>query len=110
MSKKTSKRLDKELARYNIKDFSPELQKTLTETMNRPDFDPDKLAAALEKARSEQSSSCSEDESSPERCPWYESVDRIFMLLAGALFLSCFFHIWSLRGRILIGCDVPVEH
>lgn len=76
MSKRTSKCLDRELSRYNINEFPPELQKKIDETMCRPDFDPDKLAAALKEVRTE-----------TERCPWYESVGRIFMLLAGALIL-----------------------
>ena len=87
MRKKTSRRLNEELSRYDINALPPELQKELAATMSRPDFDPDKLAAALKKARVEQACSQTEENPSLERCSWHETIERVLMLLGGALFL-----------------------
>ena len=100
MSIRMSKHLEQELSRRDIERLPYELQKELTETMKRPDFDPDKLAAALEKTRSQQAGSFTE-ESTLEQCTWYEATNRSIMFLGGALFLSCFF-LLELCGVILI--------
>lgn len=100
MSIRMSKHLEQELSRRDIKRLPYKLQKELTETMKRPDFDPDKLAAALEKARSQQAGSFTE-EATLERCTWDEAANRSMMLLGGALFLCCFF-LLELCGVILI--------
>ena len=88
---RASLRFNKRSVHCNIQSLPPELQKELTAVMSRPDFDPDKLAEALEKAQNEQTLFYVPDEQIPERCPWYETVQRIFLLLGGALFLMTFF-------------------
>jgi len=86
-----SLRLNKKYVHCDIQSLPPELQKELAAVMSRPDFDPNKLAEALEKVQNEQPLLLAPDEQIPERCPWYESIQRIFLLLGGALFLLMFF-------------------
>lgn len=100
MRKRTSDRLDRELTRYDINEFPLKLQKEIAETMSHPDFDPDKLAAALEKCRKERTCSRPEEGNSSERCPWYETIGRIFVLLAAAGFLWCVY-IWGFCAVVL---------
>ena len=75
--KNSSERLERALSRYNLEALPDETKKMLEETMSRGDFDPDKLAEAIER----------EEESRKERCPWYVAISRIlgFLLFAGGL-------------------------
>lgn len=67
-----------------LKELPPKVREQILEAMRNPDFDPNELAAAIERAREELSE---EDNSQHERCPWYETAQRLLILLAGAGYL-----------------------
>ena len=102
-------RLNKRAVHCDIQSLPPELQKELAVVMSRPDFDPDKLAEALERAQNEQTLFYAPDEQIPERCPWYETIQRIFLLLGGAFFLMTFF-LLMLYLTVLIFDNIAGTH
>ena len=72
----------------------PNLRRELEEAMAQPDFDPDKLAEALKKARleAEQAKTAEVTAEQDDRAPWYVIVGRILGFLA----LSLLFYILTL--------------
>lgn len=92
--KNTSERLEKVLARYDLETFPAETKQMLEATMSRDDFDPDKLAEALEREGAKREVAKVDTESkelTEERCPWYVALTRALVLLGIGGFLFAFF-------------------
>ena len=82
MSKqKTSERLEKALSEYDIENLPEETRRMLDETMGRDDFDPDKLADALERVEAKAQVKKDSHVNKSDRCPWYVALGRISFLL-----------------------------
>lgn len=86
-NRKTSERLERALARYDLEALPDETKKMLEETMGRSDFDPDKLAEAIEREE-ERRGMKKESGKGEERCPWYVALTRFlaFLLFVGGMF------------------------
>ena len=99
VSPKTSSALEEEQKHHNLEALPEELRQQLDAIMRSPDFNPDMLALALEKARKETENTDTQEEPAAERCPWYETIARIAMLLGVTAF---FFGLYMLVGILVV--------
>lgn len=85
VKKNTSEQLERALSRYNLEALPKETKTALEEAVSRDDFDPDKLAEAIEREEAKRKATKADDD---ERCPWYVALTRVLMLLGigGVLF------------------------
>ena len=97
-NKRTSDKLERALLRHNLDALPVDLKTELDAAMKHPDFDPDKLAEALERAEAEKNttSKTPPSHSKKEKLTFLETVQAIFrcifyllMCFAGYNFALC---------------------
>lgn len=75
-NKRTSDKLERALSKYNLDALPVEVKSELGAAMKCPDFDPDKLAEALERAEAEKTSPVKSSHS--ERLTFLEIIQAVF--------------------------------
>lgn len=88
VKKNTSERLERALSRYNLETLPKETKTALEEAMSRDDFDPDRLAEAIEREEAKHQTTKADDD---EHCPWYVALTRILQLLFTMIIFFSFF-------------------
>ncbi|MBQ8245811.1 MAG: hypothetical protein IJZ42_01645 [Lachnospiraceae bacterium] len=113
VKKNTSERLERALSRYNLEALPKETKTALEEAMSRDDFDPDKLAEAIEREEAKHQSTKADDD---EHCPWYVALTRILVLLTiltafFAFFLTLLYAMFLFIDKMLLPLDFSfIEH
>lgn len=76
--KRTSPKLERALSKYNLDILPVDTKKELEAAMIHPDFDPDKLAEALERAEAEKTPTPKTPPSHSEKLTFFEIVQAAF--------------------------------